>query len=87
MYLSPIQIEKIAKSITKHLKSVKIAVSDEEKAQNTIINIINGNMETERDMEEDALKLFKQYKQAGLDQDKAVQMIKKKLAQERKFVL
>ena len=90
MWLNPTEIEKIAKFIIKQLKTAGISVPDEPKTVSMVTNIINENMEAERRLEEDAMKLFKQHKQAmgpGIDQEKALRLIKQKLADERKFVL
>ena len=91
MRLQPIEIEKIAVSILKHLVSVDIKVPDVEKAKALIISCINANIEDEHKLEQDALKLLNQHKQAlggsSIDESKAIRMIKEKLASERKFVL
>lgn len=90
MRLSPTEIEKIAKFILKQLGKSGIQVTDEAKTSAAVINLINKNMEDERLLEEDALKLLKQHQRAmgaGLDQEKALRMIKQKLADERKFIL
>lgn len=90
MRLSPTEIEKISKFILKQLGAAGARVTDEPKATNVIANIINENIEAEKQLEEDALKLLKQHLKAmgpGLDQEKALRMIKQKLADERKFVL
>jgi hypothetical protein len=90
MRLSPTEIEKISRSVLKQLSSAGAAVGDEVKATNIIINVINESIEAEQQLEEDALKLLKQHKKAmgdAIDENKAIRMIKQKLAAERKFVL
>ena len=90
MRLSPVEVEKIAKTIIKHLKSVNYAVKDEVTAINIIENVLNESMEAEKALEKDALRLFDQHKKAlgaSVDHDKATRMIMEKLAKERGFVL
>lgn len=90
MRLSRIEVEKIARAVVKQLNSAGVSLSDEERASTTIANLINDNMEAEKRLEEDAMKLLKKHSQAmgaSLDEDKALRMIKRKLAEERKFVL
>lgn len=88
--LTGIEIEKIARFIVKQIQKSGVSITDEDGADSVIIGIINQNLEEERRIEEDALKLLKRHRQAsgaGLDEEKAFQMIKRKLAEERKFVL
>lgn len=90
MRLTNIEMEKISKAVLKQLKTAGIALTDGEKAVNLIIALINENIEAEKGLEEDALKLLKQHRKAigpSLDDEKALRMIKQKLADERKFVL
>lgn len=90
MHLSQTEIEKIAKSVIKQLLSAKIGVSDEGRARDILITVVHENMEEERRLEEDALKLLKKHQQAAgssLDHNRALRMIKEKLAAERKFIL
>ncbi len=90
MYLSADEIEKVSKSVIRELKSAGIESFDENKAETIIINVINQSIQDERALEEDALKLLQQHKASmgvGFDQEKALRMIKQKLAEERGFVL
>lgn len=90
MRLTKTETEKLARSIIKQIKHIGIGVIDEEKAIHLIINLFHENMEDEKKLEEDALKLLKQHRNAmgaGLDEDKALRLIKQKLANDRKFVL
>lgn len=90
MWLSERETEKISRSVIKQLKAAGVKLSDEGGVASVIANTINQNIEDERRLEDDALKLLKQHRAASgaeLDQERALQMIKKKLADERKFVL
>jgi len=88
MWFSDIEREKIAKYIVRQIKDK--GVSDEAAAADLIVQVISTNIKEEKAIEEDAMKLLQQHKKAmgsSIDHDKALRMIKQKLAEERKFVL
>lgn len=90
MRFRPPEIEKIVRSIVRQIKAAGITLVDEGRVSNLIVSVINQNMEDEKKIEEDALRLLNQHKKAmgpSFDHEKALRMIKEKLAQERKFVL
>lgn len=90
MYLSADEIEKVSKSVIRQLKSAGMDGFDENKAESVVVNAIKQSIQDERALEEDALKLLQQHKASmgvGFDQEKALRMIKQKLAEERGFVL
>lgn len=90
MYLSEMEREKIGKFIIAELKKAGISIKSENKVCELVFSIISQSMEDERSLEEDATKLFKIHKNTlgpGLDQDKAIRLIKEKLAKDRGFVL
>ena len=90
MRLNPTEIEKIAKSVVKQIKSAEITIADEGKVLSLVILLINQSLEEEQRLEDDAQRLLNQHKKAmgsSLDHDKALRMIKEKLAKERNFIL
>ena len=90
MRLAPIVTEKMIKTIIKHLEGQGLQLADRQKTAGLIDMVIKGDVEEEREIEEEALKLLKQHKAslgASIDESKALRMIMKKLADERGFNL
>lgn len=90
MRLSAVEQDCLVRMVVKEIKGSAVKLTDEETAKNIIKNILIKNMEDEKLLEEEALKLLKKHRQAlgaSLDEDKALRMIKQKLADEKGFVL
>ena len=81
--MRPDLIEFLASSLVHQIEERKILVK-------RIIDLITQNFEEEDRLQADALKLFEQNKRKiglNIDENRALQMIKKQLAKERNFVL
>ena len=90
--MRPDLIEFLASSLVHQIEERKIA--DIKKKHpllvKRIIDLITQNFEEEDRLQADALKLFEQNKRKiglNIDENRALQMIKKQLAKERNFVL
>ena len=92
MRMRPDLIEFLANSLVHQIKEQRIADIKKEHPLlvKRIIDLITQNFEEEDRLQADALKLFEQNKRKiglNIDENRALQMIKKQLAKERNFVL
>lgn len=92
MALSRLQIERVSVLILKKLKEEGRSelLSEPKILKDKIAAILLKNFDEERTLNEDAEKLLNQHRKEfgmGLDEDKALSMIRRQLAKERKFVL
>ncbi len=93
MKLKDQQIQKVAHLILNRLKEKKVIElkASEAKIIESIIKVIQNDMNAESNLENDARKLLDQYRSqaagADLDERKMFLMIKKQLAKERKMIL
>ena len=90
--MRPDLIEFLASSLVHQIKEQRIADIKKEHPLlvKRIIDLITQNFEEEDRLQADALKLFEQNKRKiglNIDENRALQMIKKQLAKERNFVL
>ena len=90
--MRPDLIEFLANSLVHQIKEQRIADIKKEHPLlvKRIIDLITQNFEEEDRLQADALKLFEQNKRKislNIDENRALQMIKKQLAKERNFVL
>lgn len=86
------QLNALAKHIFKELESQKLLALQKtpEEILALIASVFNQNMEEERKLDEEAHRLLEQNKRKiglTIDEERALQMIKKQLAKERNFVL
>jgi len=86
-------IDKLAKSVLKHLKDRGLfsgPVQDLE-VESQIANVLFQNLDEEKKVEEAVSKIMEQYRaqiaSGSIDSQKAYMMIKKQVAKERKFIL
>lgn len=93
MKLTKIQIERLVRKIFDELAANKIVTykSPEEKVILRAIEYISADYDKERELERDARKMLedieRQHTTGELDRHKMLQMIKRKLAEERKIIL
>ncbi|MBU4484243.1 DUF507 family protein [bacterium] len=92
MRLNRFQIDRIAKIILKELKDKKLAAFrvDEGLIRDEIVGAIVENFEAEDKLNDEAHKLLAQHRKGigmGLDEDKALAMIRRQLAKKKGFVL
>ena len=85
-------VPRLAKAITQVIREKDFVAEGktDDQIQSLVEWALQNNLDQERDIEEQAKKLMEKYKDqvasGAIDPQKAYQLIKKQIAQERKFV-
>ena len=90
MSLRKIHIEKISRAITLKFAERKELLAKEDVVSGRISSLINANMQTEHEIEEEAHDLLDKNRRSigdDFNEQKAFAMIKKQLAKQKNFIL
>lgn len=92
MYIRYAQIEPLAQFVIKHLEKKNLLATSKSGAElaGLITEVFRKNAEEEEKINDEARKLLDQNKRklgVNIDEERALQMIKKQLAKDRNFVL
>lgn len=88
--LRKIHIEMISRAIAKKFAEGQKLATKEDVVAGRISSLISANMETEREIENEAHKLLDKNRRSigdGIDEQKAFAMIKRQLAKQKGFIL